>query len=96
VAFTVDLAALQDLISQMEAFDKRVAETCEDVTQSVAALHVSWEGSAAEQQAQAHALWEKGTAEMTSALRQLRSDVEKAHRNYDRAFAAGKAMWDGM
>jgi WXG100 family type VII secretion target len=96
VAFTVDLPALMDLIDQMDKFDKTVTETCDNVAQSVTALHVSWEGSAAEQQAQAHALWEKGTAEMTAALKQLRSDVEKAHRNYDRAFAAGKAMWDGM
>lgn len=96
MAFTVDLAALLDLIDHMEAFDKRVAETCEQVSQSVTALHVSWEGSAAERQAQAHTLWEKGTAEMAAALRQLRSDVEKAYRNYDRAFAAGQAMWDGM
>jgi WXG100 family type VII secretion target len=96
VAFTVDLAGLLDLVDQMEKFDKTVAETCKQVQQSVAALHVSWEGAAAEQQRQAHALWEKGTAEMTEALRQLRSDVATAHRNYDRAFAAGRAIWDGM
>jgi WXG100 family type VII secretion target len=96
MAFTVDPAALLELIEQMEQFDKRVAETCDDVEQSVAALHVAWEGAAAEQQSQAHALWEKGTAEMTEALRQLRSDVATAHRNYDRAFAASRAMWDGM
>jgi WXG100 family type VII secretion target len=96
VAFTVDLPGLLELIDQMEQFDKKVSETCHEVEQSVAALHVSWEGAAAEEQRQAHALWEKGTAEMTEALRQLRSDVATAHRNYDRAFAAGKAMWDGM
>lgn len=96
MAFTVDLAALSSLIDQMEQFDRKVAATCEEVAQSVAALHVSWEGAAADQQQQAHALWEKGTAEMTEALRGLRADVASAHRNYDRAFAAGRAMWDGM
>jgi WXG100 family type VII secretion target len=77
----------------MEQFDQRVASSCDEVEQAVAGLHGSWSGDAAEQQQQAHALWEKGTAEMTEALRQLRSDVETAHRNYDRAFAAGVAMW---
>jgi WXG100 family type VII secretion target len=96
VAFTVDLAALVDLVDQMEQFGKKVTATVEQVAQSVDALHLSWEGSAAEQQAQAHALWQQGTTEMTEALKRLRSDVGKAHQNYDRAFAAGKAMWDGM
>jgi ESAT-6 family protein len=96
VAFTVDLGALLDLVEQMEKFDKKVTETTQDVERSVAALHVSWQGSAAEEQRQAHALWEKGTAEMTDALRRLRSDIATAHRNYDRAFAASRAMWDGM
>ena len=67
MAFTVDLAALLGLIDQMEQFDNRVTETCADIERSVVALHVSWEGEAAEQQRHAHALWEKGTAEMTEA-----------------------------
>lgn len=96
MAFRVDLPALSDLIDQMEQFDRRVASVCESVNGSVTALHVSWGGEAAGQHLQAHKLWEQGTQQMTAALRQLRADVAAAHRNYDRAFAAGRAMWDGM
>ncbi|MCV7259309.1 WXG100 family type VII secretion target [Mycobacterium shimoidei] len=93
MAFTVDLAHLLQLIEQMEQFDQQVVATCDDVEQAVAGLSASWDGTANEQQRQAHALWEKGATEMSEALRQLRSDVATAHRNYDRAFAAGSAMW---
>lgn len=96
MAFSVDLAALMDLMDQMERFDRKVASVCEAANDSVTALRVSWDGEAAGQHRQAHDLWEQGTHQMTVALRQLRSDVAAAHRNYDRAFAAGRAMWDGM
>ncbi|MEW2478644.1 WXG100 family type VII secretion target [Mycobacterium sp. NPDC049093] len=96
MAFSVDLPALVDLMGQMERFDQKVASVCENTNESVTALHVSWEGEAAGQHLQAHDLWEQGTQQMTAALRQLRSDVAAAHRNYDRAFEAGRAMWDGM
>jgi len=93
VAFTVDLSHLLELIDQMEQFDQRLTSTCDEIEQAVVGLRASWSGDAADQQQQAHALWEKGSAEMAEALQQLRSDVDTAHRNYDRAFAAGVAMW---
>jgi WXG100 family type VII secretion target len=94
MAFTVDLDHLLDLIDQMEQFDRKLTSTCDEIEQTVADLQASWSGDASEQQQQAHALWETGTSDMAEALRQLRSDVGTAHRNYDRAFAAGMAMWN--
>jgi WXG100 family type VII secretion target len=94
VAFTVDLSHLLALVEQMEQFDQRVVATCEEVEQSVTALSGTWEGTSAEQQREAHSQWSTGAAEMSEALRQLKADIATAHRNYDRAFAAGSAMWD--
>ncbi|MGC5258227.1 WXG100 family type VII secretion target [Gordonia sp. DT218] len=89
----VDLAELDRIVTLMRDFGKDAESLCRNVEKSVANLHVSWTGKAADAHKQAHDRWVEGTREMRSALTDLDGTGRTAHANYSAAVAANKGMW---
>lgn len=91
--FRVDPDRLTDIVEQMTQFDQRLDAALDDVTAKINRLHATWTGDAAQRQAQAHADWQRGAAEMREALATLRSIATTAGANYTSAVSANQRMW---
>ncbi|MEN4475849.1 WXG100 family type VII secretion target [Mycolicibacterium cosmeticum] len=89
----VDFGTLQAAIEHMQAFEREVTESLEDIDHTMAALRASWHGESSDSQAQAQQQWEDGAEQMKSALKQLRSIAQAAHKNYSEAVTRNGAMW---
>lgn len=92
--FTVDPDRLVDVVEQMTRYEQRLESALEDVSAKIERLHATWTGDAADRQAQAHAEWQRGAAEMRSALAVLRQIATTANANYTGAVSANVAMWE--
>jgi WXG100 family type VII secretion target len=89
----VDLDRLADLIDRMELFQAHLTRTRDEVDARVRHMHGSWTGTAASAQAEAHARWATGAAEVQEALADLRSIAATAHANFEAARLANRQMW---
>jgi len=90
----VDFAALQAAIDHMASFGHDVSECLEDVDRAMAALRATWHGDASDSQAQAQQQWEDGAEQMQTALKQLQTIAQQAHKNYSDAVSKNKEMWE--
>ncbi|GAB2651290.1 pore-forming CpnT exporter EsxE [Gordonia jinhuaensis] len=91
--FLVDLDELDGVIADMRTFDQKAEAACADADQTIAALHVTWEGDAAEAQKQAHDRITRGLNEMREALGDLTNVAQTAHQNYSDAAATNRGMF---
>ncbi|WP_045820850.1 WXG100 family type VII secretion target [Williamsia herbipolensis] len=91
--FTINTEELADIVSAMARFDSDAESVCSDVDKTVASLHTTWTGEAADAQRAAHDRWTKGAAEMRSAVADLRKAGDTAHTNYTAAVTANTEMW---
>ncbi len=89
----VDFGKLQAAIEHMQAFEREVTESLEDIDHTMAALRASWHGEGSDSQAQAQQQWEDGAEQMKSALKQLRSIAQAAQKSYSEAVTRNGAMW---
>ncbi len=89
----VDFGKMQAAIEHMQAFERDVTETLEDIDHTMAALRSSWHGDGSDAQAQAQQQWEDGAEQMKSALKQLRAITQSAEKNYSEAVTKNGAMW---
>lgn len=92
-SFMVDPDRLSDIVEQMGRFDRQLESALDDVTAKMQQLHMTWSGEAADQQAQAHAEWQRGASEMRAALAVLRQIATTASENYTGAVSANLSMW---
>ena len=90
----VDFAALQAAIDHMARFGHDVTESLEDVDRAMAGLRATWHGDASESQAQAQQQWDDGAEQMNTALKQLQTIAQQAHKNYSDAVSKNKEMWE--
>lgn len=91
--FTINTDQLADIVGDMAKFDSDAESVCNDAEQTVARLHQSWTGEAADAQRAAHERWTKGASEMRSAVADLRKAGDTAYANYTDAVRANQGMW---
>lgn len=89
----VDFGKLQAAIEHMQAFEREVTESLEDIDHTMATVRASWHGDGSDAQSQAQQQWEDGAEQMKSALKQLRSIAQAAEKNYSEAVTKNGAMW---
>lgn len=94
MGYAVDLDLLDLRIRQLEAFEKSLDAGLDSLERTVADLHGTWSGLAAQAQRDAHRRWVAGAREMRIALAGLRAAAQVAHANYQSAIAANLAMWE--
>lgn len=92
-AYMVDLAKLDETVTDMGTFDGRVQHHLEALDKVIALLHAEWHGAAAANQKDAHTRWTQGAAEMRTALAQMKAAASLAHENYTAAVTANQGMW---
>ena len=92
--FDVDLDLLDETVAEMTRSGEALEDLLDDVSRRVAALHVTWAGSAALAQEGAQAQWESGLRQLRAALSAMRTAGRVAHGNYGDAVATNLRMWE--
>ncbi len=92
--FSVDLDLLDETVAELARSGEALDALLDEVSRRVAALHVTWAGSAAIAQAGGQAEWEAGYREMREALAAMRAAGRLAHRDYGEAAATNLRMWE--
>ncbi|WP_457189529.1 WXG100 family type VII secretion target [Nocardioides sp. P5_E3] len=95
-AFAIDTDDLDAVISDVQATENALEALTNDIEKQIAALQSTWEGLAAEAQAEAHKTWEEGMRGMRAALADLRASARNAHTNYTGAADANVKMWESF
>jgi WXG100 family type VII secretion target len=92
--FRVDLDLLEQSVAEMARCGDALDALLDEVSRQVAALQVTWGGSAAIAQEGAQAEWEAGFREMRDALAAMRTAGRAAHGHYGDAAATNLRMWE--
>ena len=92
--FGVDVDLLDETVEEMARCGEALDALLDEVTRRVAALQVTWAGSAAVAQERAQAEWEAGFREMRAALASMRSAGAVAEGSYRAAAATNLRMWE--
>lgn len=92
--FRVDLQQLVDIMNQIDRFDRGLEDSLEDIDARVAKLHRTWAGDAATAHQKAHDEWQRGVADMRSALAVMRQNTQVAYGNYRNAATTNAGMWE--
>jgi len=94
--FRVDLDLLDETVTEMSRCGESLGDLLDEVSRRVAALQVTWCGSAAVAQDGAQAEWEAGCREMRDALAAMRAAGRSAHGHYGDAAATNLRMWEQL
>lgn len=89
----VDLGEVDELVSRMAAFARRLDAVDAETGRRVEQLHAGWRGTAAAAHRETHHRWSAAADEMRAALAELRAIVAAAHVNYASAVRANVGMW---
>lgn len=92
-AFKIDLQQLDLAIASMTTFAADTAAILTDVSNSVAALRITWTGEGSDAYRDAQERWHRGAQEMTDNADELREVAQRAHTNYSNAVDANTSMW---
>lgn len=92
--FEVDPEALTHATDEMAACHARLSDLAAELERRITALHLSWDGEAAQAHHEAQAEWDRGFREMRDALDQMRAVGRAAHSNYTSAAATNLRMWE--
>jgi WXG100 family type VII secretion target len=93
-SLAVDLDLLDETVAELARSGEALDVLLDEVSRRVAALHVTWAGSAAIAQEGAQAEWEAGFREIREALAAMRAAGRLAHGNYRDAAATNLRMWE--
>lgn len=92
-AFSVDPEALSEALAEMADFQRTAQSLLAEIETTVANLHDTWSGEAANAHAEAHRSWTHGAALMQEALNRLHAVGDSAHGNYTGAMQTNQNMW---
>ena len=90
-AYTVDLEALDSLISHMSQFTKATDTNVELIDAYVAKM--PWEGETEQAHKQWQARWRAGVEDLQEGLHTIREAAKTAHETYTSAIEANVKMW---
>ena len=93
-SLAVDLDLLDETVEEMARSGEALDVLLDEVSRRVAALQLTWDGSAAHAQEGAQADWEAGFRQMRDALGSMRSAGRVAHGSYHDAAATNLRMWE--
>lgn len=91
--FDVDLDELDELVEQMDHFNKFVDTSADQLISQMDKLHSIWDGQAAAAHTEWHDRWIAALEDMQDGLDKLKAGSRTAHGNYSKAVAANKKMW---
>jgi WXG100 family type VII secretion target len=91
--FSVDPDELDATIDEMQRCEAALEMLTREVELETAQLHGFWHGDAANAQRLAQEEWQRGLADMRSALTAYRTNARRAHGNYVEAATVNARMW---
>ena len=91
--YRVELEELLAFVERLQSFERRAESVAGAVDKQIAALHESWDGSAAESHRSHHDEWMSAATQMREALSDLRKAATTAHSNYSEVIDINTAMW---
>ena len=91
--FSVEPDELDVTIDEMQRCEQALELLTGEVERETARLHDLWHGDAADAQRLAQAEWQRGLAEMRTALTAYRMSARRAHANYVEAATVNARMW---
>ncbi|MEU4344103.1 WXG100 family type VII secretion target [Nocardia sp. NPDC023852] len=92
-AYVADTERILALVEKARQIGQRIEQRIADVEREVAALHIEWEGSAAEAHRTKHDTWHREVNDMKSALEGLESAARAARDRYLANIAHNQRMW---
>ncbi len=91
--YSVDAEQVLALVAKARAIGQRLEEHAKNVDREIDALHIEWEGSAAEAHRANHDKRKKEFQDMRTALSGLETDTKAAHDRYVANVDLLKKMW---
>ena len=91
--FDVDADQLAHTVDRMVSCGATLHDLTDRLSARLAALHLTWDGAAAEAHRTAQSEWEAGFAEMREALDRMRAAARTAHTSYTSAADTNLRMW---
>ena len=91
--FDLDADQLTRTVDQMAACGAILQELADRLSARIAALHLTWDGVAAEAHRTAQAEWGASFAEMRESLDRMRAAARTAHTSYTSAADTNLRMW---
>lgn len=91
--YAVDLDDLDEAIARMTRFQDLLERQIAHLDTTVADLHLTWTGAAAEAQRAAHDEWATGARAMHEGIGDMIAAARLAHANYLAAVTANQEMW---
>jgi WXG100 family type VII secretion target len=92
--FEIDADELLHVVDRMASCGSTLQSLAADLERRLSALHLTWQGEAAEAHRLAQAAWGDGLAEMREGLARMRGAAHTAHDNYTAAATANLRMWE--
>lgn len=94
--FSIDPDELDDVTGDLVSTESALESLAAEIDREMATLQSTWEGLAAEAQAEAHQEWSRGMSGMRAALAELRAAARVAHQNYTGAADANRRLWEHL
>ncbi|WP_067463989.1 WXG100 family type VII secretion target [Nocardia amamiensis] len=92
-AYTADTDRILTLVDKARRIGQQIEQRIADVEREVAALHIEWEGSAADAHRSKHDTWHREMNDMKTALAELENAVRAARDRYLANIAHNRRMW---
>ncbi|MFE9321866.1 MULTISPECIES: WXG100 family type VII secretion target [unclassified Nocardia] len=92
-AYVADTDQILALVAKARLIGQQIEQRIADVEREVAALHIEWEGSAAEAHRAKHDTWQREMQDMRTALAELETAARTARDRYLANVAHNKRMW---
>ncbi|MFQ6397544.1 WXG100 family type VII secretion target [Nocardia sp. KC 131] len=92
-AYVANTDQILALVAKARSIGQQIEQRIADVERDVAALHIEWEGSAAEAHRTKHDTWQREMQDMKSALTELETAAGAARDRYLANVEHNKRMW---
>ncbi|MEU2087719.1 WXG100 family type VII secretion target [Nocardia beijingensis] len=92
-AYTADTDRILALVEKARRIGQQIEQRIADVEREVAALHIEWEGAAAEAHRSKHDTWHRQMNDMKTALTELENAARAARDRYLANVAHNRGMW---
>ncbi|WP_063052408.1 WXG100 family type VII secretion target [Nocardia arthritidis] len=92
-AYTADTDRILALVEKARRIGEQIEQRIADVEREVAALHIEWEGKAAEAHRSKHDTWHREMNDMKTALTELEDAARSARDRYLANVAHNRGMW---
>ncbi|WP_228002383.1 WXG100 family type VII secretion target [Nocardia australiensis] len=92
-AYIANTDQILALVAKARLIGQQIEQRIADVEREVAALHIEWEGSAAETHRAKHDTWQREMQDMKAALAELETAARTARDRYLANVEHNKRMW---